>query len=71
MEIIVISTRRGTVPTIQTDARTFMRGLQQQPSRRAQFVFGDGGVKFLSQNMSYTVFARLTYIHDGNPVGEF
>ncbi len=31
----------------------------------AQFVFGDGNVRFLSENMDYKTFCLLNYIHDG------
>ena len=34
----------------------------------AQFVFGDGSVKFLSEHMSKRTFRLMNYIHDGNPV---
>jgi len=37
----------------------------------AQFLFADGSVHFLSQNISSTVRQRLSIIADGNPVGEF
>lgn len=31
----------------------------------AQFLFGDGTVRFLSENMDYKTFAQLNYIRDG------
>ena len=34
----------------------------------AQFVFGDGSAKFLSETMDYRAFVLLNYIHDGKPV---
>lgn len=37
----------------------------------AQFCFGDGRVKFLSENMNERTFRLLNYIHDGQPLGEF
>lgn len=37
----------------------------------AQFLLGDGAVKFLSDNLDYLVLCNLTYINDGNVIGEF
>ena len=37
----------------------------------AQFVLADGSVRFLSQNLNNTTFARLGNRNDGNPIGEF
>ncbi len=37
----------------------------------AQVVLGDGSVKFLSENIDALTFWRLTYIHDGQTIGEF
>lgn len=37
----------------------------------AQFLFGDGSVRFLSQNMLYQTFVLLNYIRDAQVVGEF
>ena len=37
----------------------------------AQFVFGDGAVKFLSDTIDYRLFCLLNYIQDGRPVGDF
>jgi len=34
----------------------------------AQFVMGDGSVKFLPQRMDHKTFRLLNFIHDGNPV---
>ena len=31
----------------------------------AQFVFGDGSVDFLKEDMDYKIFAAMAYIHDG------
>ena len=36
-----------------------------------QFLFADGRVKFLSENIRYQIFAKLNYIHDGQPTGEY
>jgi prepilin-type processing-associated H-X9-DG protein len=35
----------------------------------AHFLFGDGSVHFLSENMSHNVYALLTRIADGQPAG--
>lgn len=37
----------------------------------AQFVLGDGSVKFLSENMDYRTFVLMNYIRDGQVIGEF
>ncbi len=37
----------------------------------AQFTFADGSVHFLSETTDQSVFNRLAYISDGQPVGEF
>jgi len=37
----------------------------------AYFLFGDGAVRFLSENLNSTVRMNLANINDGNPVGEF
>jgi hypothetical protein len=34
-------------------------------------VLGDASVRFLSQNADYQIRERLSYIGDGNPVGDF
>ena len=34
----------------------------------AQFVLGDGSVRFLSENMDYRNFCLMNYIHDGEVV---
>lgn len=36
----------------------------------AQFAYGDGSVRFLSESMDFVQFARLAYIHDNEVVGE-
>jgi len=36
-----------------------------------QVLLGDGGVRFISENIDATTRRRLGYIADGNPVGEF
>ncbi len=37
----------------------------------AQFVLGDGKTRFISQDVDYELFARLNYIHDNEPIGQF
>jgi len=37
----------------------------------AQFLFGDGTVHFLSENIDYKTLCNLSYIHDGQTLGEF
>ena len=37
----------------------------------AQFVFGDGNTRFLSETMEYITLCRLAYIHDNEPIGQF
>lgn len=37
----------------------------------AQFVFGDGRVRFLGENTDLTLQRRLGWRNDGNPVGDF
>lgn len=37
----------------------------------ATFLFADGSVHSLSENMDYRLFCLLNYIQDGEPVGEF
>ena len=37
----------------------------------AHFTFGDGAVRFLSENIDYLVFLKLNYIADGQPTGDY
>lgn len=37
----------------------------------AQFLFGDGTVRFLSENMDYKTFCNVCYLHDGQTLSEF
>ncbi len=37
----------------------------------AQFSFADGSIHFLSESMDFLTFVRLSYIHDGSPVGNY
>ncbi len=40
-------------------------------SGSAQFVFGDGSARSLSNSIDYPTFCRLNYVHDGEPVSDF
>ena len=37
----------------------------------AQFVLGDGAVRFISENVDENLYARLNYIADGGVIGEY
>jgi hypothetical protein len=37
----------------------------------AHFLLGDGGVRFISENIDTLTRQRLAYMSDGNPIGEF
>jgi prepilin-type N-terminal cleavage/methylation domain-containing protein len=37
----------------------------------AQFVLGDGAVRFISENVDNNIYARLNYIADGGVIGEY
>ena len=37
----------------------------------AQFLLGDGSVRFISENLSTLLFMNLCRVNDGNPIGEF
>jgi prepilin-type processing-associated H-X9-DG protein len=37
----------------------------------AQFLFGDGSVRFIQEDVPLTIFERLLSIADGDPVGKF
>lgn len=37
----------------------------------ANFLFGDGSVRFISENINSTTYANLAAIRDGNPLGEY
>ncbi len=45
--------------------KTYAWGFGSGHTGGAQFVFGDGNVKFLSENIDYKTFCLLNYIHDG------
>lgn len=51
--------------------RTYAWVFGSQHTGGAQFVLGDGSVRFLSDNIDYTTLCRLAYIADGNVLGEF
>lgn len=51
--------------------RTYAWALSSGHTGGVHFVFGDGTVKFLSENLDALTVARLAYIHDNSPVGDF
>ena len=46
------------------------QGFKSQHPGGAHFVFCDGSVHFLSENINYTTYQRLGDRRDGQPVGE-
>lgn len=57
----------------QNDAqrRTYAWAFNSGHTGGGHFLLGDGSVRFLSENTDAATQARLAYIHDGNPIGEF
>ncbi len=51
--------------------RSYAWGFNSGHAGGAQFVMGDGAVRFLSENMSYLTFVRLNYIADNQVIGEY
>jgi hypothetical protein len=50
---------------------TTSQGFKSQHVGGAQFLMGDGAVKFLSENINYRIYQMLGDRRDGNAVGEF
>ena len=46
-------------------------GFKSRHPGGAQFLLGDGSVRFLSQNIDYNTYQRLGRRNDGQPVGDF
>lgn len=53
------------------DRRQYAWGYGSGHAGGTHVVLADGSVRFLSENMDVLTFWRLTYIHDGDVVGEF
>ena len=45
-------------------------GFKSQHKGGSQFVFVDGSVQFLAENMDYVTYQRLGDRRDGQPLGE-
>lgn len=56
---------------VTTPKQSYAWVFNSQHAGGAQFLLGDGAVKFLSENIDYLTFLRLNYIADGGTVGEF
>ena len=46
-------------------------GYKSRHSGGAQLLLGDGGVRFVSENIDYMTYQRLGDRHDGQVVGDF
>ena len=46
-------------------------GFRSRHPQGAQFVFGDGSVKFISQTVNYATYQRLGGRRDGRPIGDY
>jgi len=51
--------------------RSYAWGFNSHHVGGAHFLLGDGRVQFLSENLDFSIFAMLNYIHDGGAVGQF
>jgi prepilin-type N-terminal cleavage/methylation domain-containing protein len=64
--------RTTTRPEVEDDPDTaFVGGFSSFHVGGAHFLFGDGAVRFLSQNIEPTLFRHLGNRHDGELVGDF
>ncbi|WP_166828145.1 DUF1559 domain-containing protein [Thalassoroseus pseudoceratinae] len=52
-------------PSTATDSRSHVGVTSSVHPGGAQYLFGDGSVKFLNENMDQSTYALLTRIHDG------
>ncbi|MCA9007010.1 MAG: DUF1559 domain-containing protein, partial [Planctomycetaceae bacterium] len=50
---------------------TLAWAFSSQHTGGAHFLLGDGGVRFLSENIDGTTYENLGKISDGNVIGEF
>ncbi len=50
---------------------TYWHGFGSDHTGGAQFLLGDGSVRFISENVDMTTYARLGTVADGNVLGDF
>ena len=60
--------RTFPAPDPRYKGRTYAWVFSSMHPGGANFVFGDGSTRFLSETMDYNTWCRLGYIHDGDPV---